>query len=73
MPEQPEGGQEPELPQLIKDYFARRGLDPGKKIPPYTKATLAKLTPDQLKALDAVGASLEKDGADFPMYRFVIH
>jgi len=53
-------------------YFARRGLDP-EKLPAHTGNKFARLSPDDMKALDAVGEGLESDAADGPMYRFVIH
>ncbi|MDP9275107.1 MAG: hypothetical protein M3O99_05890 [Chloroflexota bacterium] len=64
MPEQPGGGERPELHPLIKDYFANRQLDYN-NIPAHTYETLRHFPAQHVQVLvdvlNAVGQSLEAD------------
>jgi hypothetical protein len=70
MPQEAAGNDK--LPPHVEAYFRRRGKDP-EKLKGKTRKAFAKLTPEQVAGLDAVGTGLEEDGAQPDMYVYAVH
>ena len=61
------------LPQHVKNYFERRGLDPD-KLPQDFNDRLADASASEIKLLDDLGTMLENDpGPNRDKYAFMIH
>jgi hypothetical protein len=58
------------IPDDLAQYLARSVLS---TIPESVSETLLSLSPDELKALEKVGRSLQEDRAEPHHYLFVIH
>jgi hypothetical protein len=72
MPDDHGGGQPPNLPDHVKAYFKRRNKNPG-DLPNSTLQVFATLSPEEVNALDRLGATLEGQGADLPLYTCALH
>jgi hypothetical protein len=72
MPDDHGGGQPPNLPDHVKAYFKRRNKNPG-ELPNSTLQVFATLSPAEVNALDRLGATLEAQGADLPLYICALH
>jgi hypothetical protein len=61
------------LPEHVKKYFERRGLDPD-DLPENLNDRLADASVSEVKLLDDLGSMLENDpGANKEKYAFVVH
>ena len=65
--------QNKKLPQHVKKYCERRGLDPD-DLPENLNDRLADASVSEVKLLDDLGSMLENDpGANKEKYAFVVH
>jgi hypothetical protein len=62
-----------QLPEHVKKYFQRRGLDPN-ALSEDVNDRLAEASPSEIKLLDDLGSMLENDpGPNKEKYAFVVH
>jgi hypothetical protein len=72
MPDDHGGGQPPNLPNHVKAYFTRRNKNPN-DLPVSTLQVFATLSPQEVDVLDRLGATLQAQGADLPLYTCALH